>query len=356
MSILYIIIAILIFSVLIAVHEWGHFISAKLLGVRVNEFSIGMGPALMQRQKGETMYSLRAFPIGGYCAMEGENEESEHPRSLTNQPMWKKLIIFLAGSLMNFLTGFVIILILFSQAEAYSIPVIDSFFDAFPQELQGENGLMPGDRLLEINGETVYIYSDVSVLLGRGEGKNYDLVLKRDGKTVTLTDFPLTRREYLLDGETQLKFGLIFGYEEATPLGRIKQAWLNSIDFVRTVRMGLMDLITGAAGAESLSGPVGIVTTISDVGQQSATTGAAVLSLAYLMALIAINLAVMNLLPFPALDGGRIFFTVVTGVITAITRKRVNPKVEAYVNMAGMVVLLLIIVAVTFNDIVKLVA
>lgn len=356
MSVFYIIVAILIFGILIAVHEWGHFISAKLLGVRVNEFAIGMGPAILRRKKGETAYSLRVFPIGGYCAMEGESEESDDPRSLSQQPIFKKIIIFVAGSFMNFLTGFLIVLLLFTQAQAYNVPVIASFFDAFPSELQGESGLMPGDRLLKINGENVYLYSDVSLLLSRGEGKGYDLVVERDGKTVSLQNFPLARREYVVDGETYRMFGLVFGYEEATLIGRMKQAWLTSVDFVRMVRMGLTDVITGAAGADSLSGPVGIVTAISDVGRQSASAMDAFFSIAYLMALIAINLAVVNMLPFPALDGGRIFFTVVVSAIAAVTRKQVNPKVEAYVNMAGMIVLLLLIAAVTFNDIVKLAA
>ncbi|SMC37081.1 M50 family metallopeptidase [Papillibacter cinnamivorans] len=354
MSAFYIIIAILIFSILIAVHEWGHFISAKLLGVQVNEFSIGMGPALFKRQRGETLYSLRALPIGGYCAMEGEAEESDNPRSLTEQPFWKKFIIFVAGSFMNFFLGFLIVLLLFTQAQAYNVPVIDSLMTGFPQELQGENGLMPGDRLVKINGENIYIYSDVALLLSRGEGKNYDLVIDRGGKTVVLNDFPLARREYVVDGETAMKFGLVFGYEEATPLGRLKQAWFNSVDFVRMVRMGLTDVITGAASVNSLSGPVGIVTAISDVGEQSASALDAFYSIAYLMSLIAVNLAVVNMLPFPALDGGRILYAAVASVITVFTRRKPNPKIEAYVNMAGFALLILLIVFVTYSDITKL--
>lgn len=354
MSVFYIVIAILIFGILIAVHEWGHFISAKLLGVQVNEFSIGMGPALIKRQKGETLYSLRAVPIGGYCAMEGEAEESDNPRSLTEQPFWKKFIIFVAGSFMNFLTGFLIVLLLFTQAEAYSVPVIDSLMTGFPRELQGENGLMPGDRLVKINGENVYIYSDVALLLSRGEGKGYDLVIGRGGETVYLDDFPLARRDYVVEGTTRKMYGLVFGYEIATPLGRLKESWFTSVDFVRTVRMGLTDVITGAASVNSLSGPVGIVTAISDVGEQSASALDAFYSIAYLMALIAVNLSVVNMLPFPALDGGRILYTAVASVITVITRRKPNPKIEAYVNMAGFALLLLLIAFVTYSDILKL--
>ena len=170
---IYIIAAILIFGVLIAVHELGHFLAAKACGVRVNEFSIGMGPTILHKTKGDTTYSLRLLPIGGFCAMEGEEEDSNDPTALNNQSFWKKLIIFAAGAFMNFLTGLIIIVVLYAGAKAFYVPVITDFADGCP--LQSESGLQVGDRLVSIDGERVYVYSDVSLLLGRNKTGVFDL-------------------------------------------------------------------------------------------------------------------------------------------------------------------------------------
>ena len=156
---LYIIIAILMFGILIALHEFGHFITAKLLGVRVNEFAIGMGPLLFSTQKGETQYSLRAIPMGGFCAMEGEDEDSSDPGSFSNKPAWKKFIVLVAGSFMNFLTGFVLLAFLLSSSTSYVLPVIDDFMEGFPYE--SAQGLLPGDRILSVDGERIYTKSDL---------------------------------------------------------------------------------------------------------------------------------------------------------------------------------------------------
>ena len=162
----YILAAILVFGVLIAVHELGHFMAAKACGVRVNEFSIGMGPTLWKKQKGETQYSLRLFPVGGFCAMEGEEEDSDDPTALNNQGFWAKLLIFAAGAAMNFIAGLLIILVLYADAQAFYVPVVAGFADGCP--LESADGLQEGDRLLRIDGEKVYVYSDISLLkIGR---------------------------------------------------------------------------------------------------------------------------------------------------------------------------------------------
>ena len=207
---IYIIAAILIFGVLIAVHELGHFLAAKACGVRVNEFSIGMGPTILHKTKGDTTYSLRLLPIGGFCAMEGEEEDSNDPTALNNQSFWKKLIIFAAGAFMNFLTGLIIIVVLYAGAKAFYVPVITDFADGCP--LQSESGLQVGDRLVSIDGERVYVYSDVSLLLGRNKTGVFDLKVKRDGQTVTLKDFPMERAEYT-DQQGQTYTGVV-GMEE----------------------------------------------------------------------------------------------------------------------------------------------
>ena len=349
---LYIIIAILLFGFLIAIHEFGHFITAKAFGVRVNEFAIGMGPALFSRQKGETLYALRVLPVGGYCAMEGEEDDSDDPRSFGKQAVWKKLIILSAGAAMNFLAGLALVLLLFSRAQAFTTPVLAGFMEGFP--LEGEQGLLAGDRILSINGERIWLYSDVTLFLGRGSGEPYDLVVERNGEKVVLNDLPLELREYTENGKTLTRYGLYFVVEEATLGAKLKNSWYNALDFVRLVRLSLTDLLTGAAGVKDLTGPVGIVDTITEVGSQSETLAIAVENILYFGALIAVNLAVMNLLPLPALDGGRIFFLLINGLWYVLFRRRIDPKYESYVHVAGFVALLALMAVVTFNDLVRI--
>ena len=348
---LYIIIAILLFGFLIAIHEFGHFITAKAFGVRVNEFAIGMGPALFSKQKGETLYALRVFPVGGYCAMEGEEDDSDDPRSFGKQAMWKKLIILAAGAAMNFLAGLALILLLFSQAQVFSTPVLAGFMDGFP--LEGEQGLMVGDRILSINGERIRLSTDVSLFLGRGSGEPYDMVVERNGAKVMLNDLPLELREYTENGQTLLRYGLYFGVEEATVGAKLKNSWYNALNFVRLVRISLTDLLTGVAGVKDLTGPVGIVGTITEVGNRSETLAIALENILHFGALIAVNLAVMNLLPLPALDGGRIFFLLINGLWYLVFRRRIDPKYESYVHIAGLLALLALMGVVTFNDLIR---
>lgn len=349
---MYIIIAILLFGILIAAHEWGHFIAARLCGVTVHEFSIGMGPTVWKRcgKKG-TQFSLRALPIGGFCAMEGEEEESDDPHSLSNQGFWKKVFVFAAGALMNFLVGVLIILFLFADAEAFRTAEISGFAPEF--QLRGEDGLLEGDILYSIDGERIYMFNDVSLFLSRGNGESFDLVVLRDGEKVELKDFPMTVQEYTdSSGGAYRGYGLIFGgWQEATLGVKLKMTWLNAIDYVRIVRYSLQELLTGGAGVEDLNGPVGIVSTISEVGQQSPSFGVALENIAYFGAMLTVNLAVMNLLPIPALDGGRIVGLLLTTLIERITRKKLNPKYEAWINGVGMVLLLLLIAVITFKDI-----
>lgn len=349
---LYIILAIVMFGILVALHEFGHFITAKLLGVRVNEFSIGMGPSVWNRQKGETLYSIRVLPVGGYCAMEGEDEDSDDPAAFNSAAGWKKLIILLAGAAMNFLTGLVLAVILMAPAVAFVTPVIDSFADGFPY--QGEEGLMAGDRIVSIDGHAIYLYSDVTMFFSRSNGETMDLVVERNGERVKLDDFPLKSREYTQDGQTSVRYGLNFRIGEATIGSKLMNAWYTTIDFVRLVWISLGDLISGAAGLRDLSGPVGIVSTIGEVGTQSASVGDALYNIAYFAALIAVNLAVMNLLPLPALDGGRIFFLLLNGLLYLVCRRKIAPKYEGYVHLAGLAALMCLMLAVTFSDIGKL--
>lgn len=349
---MYLVIAILIFSFLIFIHEFGHFITAKLFDVKVNEFSIFMGPRILHWGKGETEYSLRLLPIGGYCAMEGEDGSSEDPRSFTSKAPWKRAIILAAGAFMNFLTGLVILIVIYATAGGFRTMEITDFVDGCPLE----GTLQVGDVIEKIDGDNIYIFSDFSMLTERaGEGP-MDLTVRRDGKTVELKQVDMVKREYQVDGETRKIYGITFGAtEEKTPLTLLKNSWYTAIDFARMVKMGLMDLITGAVGVKDLSGPVGIVDAVQETGSSAASTADGVLNVLYFGAFIAVNLAVMNMLPIPALDGGHIFFLLVTWAIESITKKKINPKYEAYIHAAGLVLLMALMVFVTFNDIVKLV-
>jgi len=355
---LFILAAILIFGVLVAVHEFGHFITAKLCGVRVNEFSIGMGPLVWHRETEETQYSWRLLPIGGFCAMEGEDEDTGDERSFVRQGFWKKLLILAAGSLMNLLTGMVIIAVLFAGADGFNQDQITGFAPEFPFE--GESGLMVGDVFYKIDGYRTYIKGDASMFLSYHRGDTIDLVVLRDGEKVVLEDFPMTRRTYTdSEGGSYTGFGLYVGTNvvEGTFLNRVRYVWYQTLDFVQLVWFSLAQLFSGGASMQDLSGPVGIVSTITEVGttlQENAGLGAAFYQVFYFAALLAVNLAVMNLLPIPALDGGRVFFLVVDAVCLLLFKRKVPEKYQAAVNTVGFVVLMGFMLLVTMQDVFKL--
>lgn len=349
---MYIIIAIIIFGILIAIHEFGHFTAAKLCGVKVEEFAIGMGPALFKKQKGETVYALRILPIGGFCAMAGEDEESDDPRAFTNQGFWKKFVILCAGSFMNLVLGIVLILIMYAGAQAFVTPTIDHFMDGCPYE--GAEAMQPGDTFYSIDGQRIYLVSDVSSFLIRGDGV-YDIVMLRDGEKVELKDFALTTKTYAEYADEGPKYGFVFGYTEATFGAKLEYTWNTTLEFSRLVWLGLGDLINGRVGLKDMSGPVGIVDMMNEVGQQAESAKAAADNLLYISAFIAINLAIMNMLPIPALDGGRVFLMIVTVIIEAVSRKKLDPKYEGYIHLGGMVLLLGLMALVMYNDIAKLI-
>lgn len=349
---IYIVVGILLFGLLIAVHEGGHFLSAKLLGVQVNEFAIGMGPALFSKQRGETLYSLRLFPIGGYCAMEGEDEDSQNPRAFSNKAPWRKVIILVAGSFNNFLAGFLLLVILFTGVGAYSVPVIDSFMEGFP--CAGEEGLLPGDRILSVNGHHIFVSTEVSTYLALRED-GADLMILRDGQKLERKDLPLTLRDYTLNGETVRRYGLYFTSEDMTFSGLFAQSWNTSCYFARLVWSGLGMLLTGQVGLQDMSGPVGIVSYMGEAGAQGGSVLAGLQNVVYFVALIAINLAIMNLLPFPALDGGRVLVLLLNELWYLCTGRTIPAKYEAYYHAVGFFLLILLMVAITFSDVWKLI-
>lgn len=347
MSILF---AILLFSLLIFLHELGHFTMAKLSGVRVNEFAVFMGPAIWKKQKGETLYSIRCIPIGGYCAMEGEDGGSDDPRSFDAAAWWKRFVILAAGSAMNFLTGLILLGVFFAGDKQFIMPVVTQIEPGCT--IAGENGIREGDRILEVDGEKIYVYSDFQMILDLNGGENHDLVLLRDGQRLELKDFPMAKREFLNeDGSKSLRFGFSFSLVEATFPETVKYVWNTAIDNVRMVRLSLKMLFSGQAGIRDVGGPVMIVQQMSQVAEAAPSTYYAFLNLIYFGAFIAINLAVMNLLPIPALDGGRIVCLLITTAVEAVTRKKINSKFEAYLHAGGMIVLLALMGLIMFKDI-----
>ena len=318
MSVLF---AILLFSLLIFIHELGHFIAAKLSGVQVNEFSMFMGPVLFQKQKGETVYSIRCIPIGGFCAMEGEDSDSENPRAFGKAAWWKRLIILIAGSGMNLIAGFLILILVFSPSRQFIEPVVSYIEEGCA--LAGENGLQVGDRFLEVDGEKIYVQSDFSMILSINGGDVHDLVVERNGEEIVLDNFLMEKREFDNgDGTSSLRYGFSFSVVDATLANKLDYAWKTGIDTVRTVRLSLQMLLTGKAGLQDVTGPVGIVQQISDVAETSEDALSAFLNVMYFGGFIAINLAVMNLLPIPALDGGRVVGLLLTTAAEKIFRRK----------------------------------
>ena len=348
-----IIFAILIFSFLIFIHEFGHFITAKLSGVQVNEFSMFMGPAIWKKQIGETLYSIRCIPIGGYCAMEGEDGGSDNPRSFQKAAWWKRFLILVAGAFMNFMAGLLLLAIVYMPVSSYVAPVITSFTDYATVD---EYGLQVGDKFVKIDGSKVLLYNDVNILLTLHDGDYHDLVIERDGQLITLDHFHLERHEVTdEEGNTSMKVGFSYGQElPLTGSAKIQYIWHTAVDWVRTVAWSLEMLFTGKAGFAEMSGPVGIVQQMGEVADASDTLGAAVLNLLYFGGFIAVNLAVMNLLPLPALDGGRVVCLLLTTAVEAVTRKKINPKYEGYIHAGGMILLLLLMAVIMFKDIIFL--
>ena len=345
-----IVFAIIIFSFLIFSHELGHFLVAKASGVQVNEFAVFMGPAIVKWQRGETLYSIRCIPLGGYCAMEGEDSDTDNPRSFQKAAWWKRLCILLAGAVMNFVTGFLIFALVLSFNKGFTQPVIAEAEAG--NTIVYEEGLHIGDRILKIDGSRVFDSSDVSMLLDLNSGDTHDLLVERDGEMIILDDFSMQPYEFTkADGSIGLRYGIRFATEEKSFGGLISRTWNKCLSVVQSVWLSLEMLVTGQAGLNDVAGPVGIVSMMNTTAQESKTTQDAILNLLYFGGFIAVNLAVMNLLPIPALDGGRVLALLLTVAIEKITRRKINPKYEGFIHAVGMVLLLALMAVVMFKDI-----
>ena len=342
-----ILMAILFFGVIIGLHELGHFLSAKLFGVKVNEFSLGMGPAIFKKQKGETKYALRLLPIGGYVSMEGEDDASDDERAFCNKKWWKKFIIVVAGAVMNLVLGFIFVIILTSMDTLIGTTQIHSFYE---NATSAQYGLEAGDTIKEINGTNIYSSRDISYALQRDEDGIYDFTVERNGSKVEIPDVHFETKPGE-NGHNTIVFDFVIVGIEKTPLNVLSTAVLDTVSTARLVWLTLFDLVTGHYGLNDISGPVGTVSIIAETTSQAVATGAGFDTVIYIMALISINIGVFNLLPIPALDGGRLFFI----IIEAIRKKPIPAKYEGYIHAAGFALLLLLMVIITFNDIKNLI-
>ena len=337
-------VAIIFFGLLIFFHELGHFLFAKLFKVQVNEFSMGMGPALFKFKKGETKYALRLFPIGGYVSMEGEDEESESDRAFYKKPAWQRFIIVAAGGTINLIMGVIIVAVMLSQSNLIGLPQIHSF----EENAVSSQYLQAGDKIQKINGKKVYSEYDLSFLMARDKDGIIDFTVEREGEKVELEAVPF--QTFDNNGTLTIIYDFIIKGVEPTFANVAKNAVLESVSIGRIVWVSLLDLVTGQYGLSDLSGPIGTVTYIADAAQ-AATQQTDYTYLLMLMALIAINIGLFNLLPLPALDGGRLFFL----AIEFVFRKPVPQKYEGWVHAVGMVLLLLLMVVISFSDIMRLI-
>ncbi len=347
--VLLVILAVLLFGFIIFIHEFGHFITAKLSKIRVNEFAIGMGPTLLKFQKGETEYALRLFPIGGFCAMEGEDQESNDKSAFGNKPVWKRILVVVMGAVMNIVLGIVLMMILWGQQEHFASTTIAGFAKDAPSQ---STGLQVGDKITSVNGYAIWCDQDLSFALATDEDFKVDMEVIRQGQPMTLSDvtFASSQTE---DGANILKLDF---WVEPIPKSfgtLITHSFNQTVSMVRMVWSSLVGLITGRYGFNDLAGPVGAASAIGEVASQGLQKNflEAVNNIIRMMALITVNLGIVNLLPLPALDGGRLVFLVLEG----IRRKPVPAKYEGWIHAAGFVLLILLMVAVTFNDIVRLV-
>ncbi len=340
-----ILVAILFFGLLIFFHELGHFTFAKLFKVQVNEFAMGMGPTLFKFKKGETKYALRLFPIGGFVSMEGEDEESENERAFCKKPAWQRFIIIAAGGVVNLIMGAIIVAIMLSQSNLIGLPQIHSF----EENSVSSQYLQAGDEIEKINGKRVYSEYDLSFLMARDKDGIIDFTVERDGEKLELNSVPFQTIKNQ-DGTITIIYDFIIRGVEPGFLSVTKNAVLESVSIGRIVWISLLDLVTGQYGLSDLSGPIGTVSYIADAAQ-IATQQTDYTYLFMLMAMIAINIGLFNLLPLPALDGGRLFFL----AIEFVFRKPVPAKYEGWVHAVGMVLLLLLMAVISLSDILRLI-
>lgn len=332
-----ILIAILFFELIIIIHEGGHFIAARLMKIKVNEFSIGMGPKLIQFKKGDTKYTLRLILFGGYCAMEGESEDSDDENSFAKKKVWQRFFVVVAGALMNLILGFLVIVIMLSSGSLIGTTEIAKFDD----KAVSSATLKQGDIIKSIDGMRVYTSTDVTTGLSRSGDDTLDMTVLRDGKTLDLkVKFNMEKYE----GRNFINMDFWLVGNKKTVGGVIKESFKEWISFTRMVFLSVHDMIVGKYGLSDLAGPVGTVSVVSTAVKTSAY------SMLRIMALLTINVGLFNLFPIPALDGWRLFLLIFEGIF----KRKLPDKWDWAINAVGLVLLLGLMCVITFSDITKL--
>jgi len=369
--VLKLLIAVVVFGLIVFVHEFGHFIMARLMGVRVNEFALGMGPRLWKHKGKETEYSLRAFPIGGFCAMAGEDAagsgsvtdaepevDPNDPRAFFNKKVWRRILIVVAGAVMNLLLGFVMLLAYCAVSVQPMVKGQPAYFSSTTistlekTSTPYKTGLREGDDLLSIDGKRIYTFFDVNNILQTDEDGKMDITVLRNGKEKTLKG---VKFDIEIDKESGIRYlrrdFYVYGIEK-TAWSTVKQSAKLEVSVAVTIWRSLGDIVSGRYGLNELSGPIGTVEMIGDVAVDDSGDAVSIdwASLFLMTAIITVNLGIINLLPLPALDGGRLVFLIFEGIF----RKKVPPKWEGWVHAIGFILLLLLMLVVAFSDIWKL--
>lgn len=377
------IVTVVMFLVMVSLHEFGHFIVGRLLNFKILEYAIGFGPTIFSRQRGEVKYSIRAVPLGGYCKFEGEDEDSNDQRAFSNQAVWKRILVVAAGGIFNIILGFIIFVIVVASTS----PMLTNTVDTVVEHSYIEDaGIIPGDKIVEINGKKISFYDDITLYTSEFS-KDTDAVVtvKRDGEKLSFSIRPTEQiitytyqadginvsssingyetSEFVpyseenpkgeaADGEVQTVTRYIIGFsplqKNVTILNVWGQAWNETRFVVKLVYRSLWDMVTGKVGVDQMAGPVGIVSEVNNAVNSGSRSWLYVINL---VGLLTINLGVFNLLPIPALDGGRLFFM----IIELIRRKPIPPEKEGMVHAIGMLLLFALIIFVSFNDVMRLI-
>lgn len=332
---------------MIFIHEFGHFFTAKLCGIKVNEFALGMGPTLFHFQKGETKYALRLLPIGGFCAMEGEDSSSTDDRAFSNKPVWKRILVVVMGAIMNIIFGLLLMMIILGQQSAFTSTTIAEFTNnsAFQSA-----GLEKGDTFVSVDHYRIYGDKDLNFALVTANPSSVDIEVQRNGKIVSFQDVKLNHKA--INGKNIVSVDFYVKPIQKTFGTLITKSVQDTVSTVRLVWYSLIGLLTGKYGFNDMAGPVGAADAVGQamtVGlQQSFIAG--LNNVLYIMMLFTVNLGVFNLIPFPALDGGKLLFL----IVEAIRRKPINEKYQGAVEMVGFALLMCFMLIVTFSDIMRL--
>lgn len=342
-----ILITVIMFGIIIALHEFGHFIVAKLCDVRITEFSIGVGPAIFKKKGKETLFCVRLLPFGGFCMFENDEDAENDERAFENKKTWQKILILVAGAAMNILLGFILVFVTTClEPGKITSTTVANFYEGAMSE---QTGLKVDDRIIEVNGMRIFVDSDILYQFSKDKDGIFDMVVMRDGEKVKLegVTFDLVEDE---SGNSSMVIDFTVYGKDKTFVNICERTVNQTIYISRIVILSLVDLISGEYSVRDLSGPVGVVSVIgSAISPQQAFINN-VITVLTISSLITVNVGIFNLIPFPALDGGKIVFR----IIEVIIKKKIKPEIEGTISAIGMFLLFGLMIFTTFNDILKL--